>query len=135
MSTSLTDRTAPLGRAPSGKKRNSVSSAKGKLIDIRPKGSVILVATGDPTEFKRKQHAQAQKNQRDRMKAALDRIAQIMEGGGVNAGTTAATTGATKVELLEAAIGYIQRLQGQIEEMRGVTTRPSDTADGAYPVK
>jgi hypothetical protein len=59
-------------------------------------GSVVLVAPGDPTEFKRKQHAQAQKNQRDRMKAALDRIAQIMEGGGVNTGTTA-STGATKV--------------------------------------
>ncbi|KAL3454176.1 hypothetical protein BJX65DRAFT_262886 [Aspergillus insuetus] len=60
-------------------------------------GSVVLVAPGDPTEFKRKQHAQAQKNQRDRMKAALDRIAQIMEGGGVNAGTSTTTTGVTKV--------------------------------------
>jgi hypothetical protein len=61
-------------------------------------GSAVFVAAGDPTEFKRKQHAQAQKNQRDRMKAALDRIAQIMEGGGVNAGTTT-TTGATKVSI------------------------------------
>ncbi|KAL3461741.1 hypothetical protein BJX64DRAFT_289150 [Aspergillus heterothallicus] len=130
MPAGLSDRSAPLGRAPSGK-RGSVSSTKGKLIDIRPKGSVVLVATVDPTEFKRKQHAQAQKNQRDRMKAALDRIAQIMEGGGVDAGTT----GGTKVELLEAAIGYIQTLQGQIEEMRGGTTRPSDTRDGAFPVK
>ncbi|KAL2801810.1 hypothetical protein BJX63DRAFT_438478 [Aspergillus granulosus] len=130
MSAGHDDRTSPLGRAPPGK-RGSVSSTKGKLIDIRPKGAVVLVATVDPTEFKRKQHAQAQKNQRDRMKAALDRIAQIMEGGGVHTGTTSGT----KVELLEAAIGYIQRLQGQIEEMRGATTRPSDTSDGAFSPK
>jgi hypothetical protein len=55
-------------------------------------GSVVIVAPASPTEFKRKQHAQAQKYQRDRMKAALDRMAQIMEVGGMNAGT-----GGTKV--------------------------------------
>ncbi|KAL2865909.1 uncharacterized protein BJX67DRAFT_382295 [Aspergillus lucknowensis] len=114
-----TGRTSPLGRASSSaSKRSSISSTKGKLVDIRPKGPLDLVAPASPTEFKRKQHAQAQKQQRDRLKAALDRIAQILErggGGGVHAGT-----GGTKAELVEAAVEYIQTLQGQIEQMRGV---------------
>ncbi|KAL5336545.1 hypothetical protein BJX70DRAFT_400491 [Aspergillus crustosus] len=76
--------------------------------------SLVIVKPANPLEIRRQQHAQAQKQQRDRMKAALDRIAQIMEVGGVNEGTSG-----TKAELLETAVDYIQTLQGQIEELRG----------------
>ncbi len=55
-------------------------------------GTVVIVASDSPTEFKRKQHAQAQKQQRDRLNAALDRIARAMDGRGAPAGT-----GGTKV--------------------------------------
>ncbi|KAL4942390.1 hypothetical protein BDV06DRAFT_222244 [Aspergillus oleicola] len=100
------------------RERGSLSSTKEKLVELRPKGSVVLVAPGSPMQFKRKQHAQAQKQQRDRMRAALDRIAATLEGAGdrvnVNAGT-----GGTKAELVEAAVEYIQSLQGQIEQLRG----------------
>lgn len=48
---------------------------------------MVIVTQGNPIELRRKHHAQAQKQQRDRMKAALDRIAQIMEGAGVREGT------------------------------------------------
>ncbi|KAL4954472.1 hypothetical protein BDW69DRAFT_183518 [Aspergillus filifer] len=87
------------------RKRGSLSSTKGKLVELRPKGPVVLVAPGSPMEFKRKQHAQAQKQQRDRLKAALDRIAAMLPGAGVGAGaspddganTNNAGTGGTKV--------------------------------------
>ncbi|KAL4782600.1 hypothetical protein BJX76DRAFT_358756 [Aspergillus varians] len=124
MSSELNERSTLLARPPT-RKRSSVSSTSGKLIELRPKGSalftldegsLVVVTAGSPTEFKRKQHAQAQKQQRDRLKAALDRIAQIMEDGGPNAGTGG---GATKAELVEAAVDYIQSLQGQLEELRG----------------
>ncbi|KAL3480949.1 hypothetical protein BJX99DRAFT_253935 [Aspergillus californicus] len=114
MSTELND-SFSLGRSATDRRSSSISSAKQRFIDIRPKqaGSVVLVAPASPTEFKRKQHAQAQKQQRDRMKAALDRMVQVMEGGGVNAGT-----GGTKADLIEAAVGYIRTLQGEVEELR-----------------
>ncbi|KAL4767008.1 hypothetical protein BDW60DRAFT_220888 [Aspergillus nidulans var. acristatus] len=127
MSNELEYRSASLGRPStttaeeSTSKRSpfSIPSKKQnqKLIELRPKGPLVLVAPASPMDFKRKQHAQAQKQQRDRMKSALERMAQMLATGtgGVHAGT--ANCG-TKVELVEAAVDYIERLQGQIEELR-----------------
>ncbi|BCS23036.1 uncharacterized protein APUU_31261A [Aspergillus puulaauensis] len=104
------------------RKRSSILSTRERLIELRPKGTVVVVASDSPTEFKRKQHAQAQKQQRDRLKTALDRIARIMEGRGVQAGT-----GGSKAELVEAAVKYIQSLQGEIEQLRvALGTRQAD---------
>lgn len=64
--------------------QSQASSGGENLPDI---GTVLVVASDSPTEFKRKQHAQAQKQQRDRLKTALDQIAGIMEGRGVQTGT------------------------------------------------
>ncbi|KAL5045561.1 hypothetical protein BDW71DRAFT_208101 [Aspergillus fruticulosus] len=121
MSNELEYRSASLGRSctttatESTSKRSSLSISSRKknqkLMELRPKGPLVLVAPVSPIEFKRKQHAQAQKQQRDRMKSALDRMAQMLATGtaGVHAGTA---------ELVEAAVEYIERLQGQIEELR-----------------
>ncbi|KAL4873950.1 hypothetical protein BDV12DRAFT_191817 [Aspergillus spectabilis] len=113
LSTGPLDPASPTRRGSAG-----LVSRKQKLIELRPKemstGSLVIVKPANPLDFRRQQHAQAQKQQRDRMKAALDRIAQIMEVGGVNEGTSG-----TKAELLETAVGYIQSLQGQIDELRG----------------
>ncbi|KAL4930280.1 uncharacterized protein BDV17DRAFT_289888 [Aspergillus undulatus] len=126
MSTELDGRLAPLGRSTTShshshsystsSKRRSISSARGKLVELRPK---VLVAPESPMDSKRKQHAQAQKQNRDRMKAALDRIAAMLEGAGPGNGNGSVGTGGTKAELVEAAVDYIQRLQGQIEQLRG----------------
>ncbi|OJJ00761.1 hypothetical protein ASPVEDRAFT_40292 [Aspergillus versicolor CBS 583.65] len=102
-------RSAMLSRG--ARKRSSIST-DGRLIELRPKGTVVVVASASPTEFKRKQHAQAQKQQRDRLKAALDRMAHVLEGR-VHAGTSG-----TKAELVEAAVEYIQSLQGEIAQLR-----------------
>jgi hypothetical protein len=57
-------------------------------------GPLVLVAPASSIEFKRKQHAQAQKLQRDRMKSALDRMARMLATGtgGVHAGTASCGT-------------------------------------------
>ncbi|OQE08628.1 hypothetical protein PENVUL_c009G02365 [Penicillium vulpinum] len=65
-------------------------------------------------ETRRKQHADAQKCQRDRMKAALDQIERIMKMGG--AGNV--RTGGTKADLLETVVEYIQHPQKQVKELR-----------------
>ncbi|KAJ5963289.1 uncharacterized protein N7479_003165 [Penicillium vulpinum] len=76
-------------------------------------------------ETRRKQHADAQKCQRDRMKAALDQIERIMKMGG--AGNV--RTGGTKTnvlirnllsqaDLLETVVEYIQHPQKQVKELR-----------------
>ncbi|KAI9372833.1 hypothetical protein BJX61DRAFT_542343 [Aspergillus egyptiacus] len=109
--------------APSSRRRSSASSTRTRFLELRPKGPLVIVSPASPTEFKRKQHAQAQKHLRDRMNVLLDRIGQILEAGGVKQGT-----GGTKVELLEAAVDYIQSLQGQVEELRRLTS--GDCRDG-----
>ncbi|KAJ5474775.1 hypothetical protein N7475_004341 [Penicillium sp. IBT 31633x] len=85
-----------------------------KLVEIRPKGSVDILAVPDSAKCRKRQHADAQKFQRDRMKVALDQMAQIMRVGGVGDEGTSGT----KAELLETAVAYIQLLQGQVEELR-----------------
>ncbi|KAL4747027.1 hypothetical protein BDW72DRAFT_206844 [Aspergillus terricola var. indicus] len=117
----LLSRSSTTAATESTNKRSSFSISRRKqnqkLTELRPKGPLVLVAPASPIDFKRKQHAQAQKQQRDRMKSALDRMAQMLATGtgGVNAGTIGC---GTKVELVEAAADYIERLQGQIEELR-----------------
>ncbi|KAL2848787.1 hypothetical protein BJX68DRAFT_255806 [Aspergillus pseudodeflectus] len=87
---------------------------KRKFVEIRPKGAVVSVARENSTESRRRQHADAQKCQRDRMKAALDQIARIMEMGGVDEKGLSGT----KAMLLETAVEYIRYLQEQVEELR-----------------
>ncbi|KAL3456024.1 hypothetical protein BJX64DRAFT_297085 [Aspergillus heterothallicus] len=87
---------------------------KRRLIEIRPKGAILSVAREDSTESRRRQHADAQKSQRDRMKAALDQIARMMEVGGVDEKGLSGT----KAMLLETAVEYIRYLQEQVEELR-----------------
>ncbi|CAI7576795.1 unnamed protein product [Penicillium viridicatum] len=77
------------------------------------------------TETRRRQHADAQKCQRDRMKAALSQIERIMRMGGMgNEGTSGTKTNVLtrnllgQAELLETAVEYIQHLQKQVEELR-----------------
>ncbi|KAJ1716237.1 hypothetical protein NYO67_1521 [Aspergillus flavus] len=54
-----------------------------KLVEIRPKGSVDILAVPNSAKCRKRQHADAQKCQRDRMKVALHQMAQIMKMGGV----------------------------------------------------
>ncbi|KAL4973520.1 hypothetical protein BDW66DRAFT_153706 [Aspergillus desertorum] len=127
MSNELEDRSASLGRPSAATATESTSRRSAlsilsrkqnqKLMELRPKGPLVLVAPASPIEFKRRQHAQAQKQQRDRMKSALDRMAQMLAtgAGGVHAETASC---GTKAELVEAAVEYIGRLQGQIEELK-----------------
>ncbi|KAF4770613.1 hypothetical protein HAV15_013166 [Penicillium sp. str.  len=78
------------------------------------------------TENRRRQHADAQKCQRDRMKAALGQIERTMRIGGTgNEGM-----GGTKAELLETAVEYIQHLQKQVEELRELGHGGHATPDG-----
>ncbi|BCS24198.1 uncharacterized protein APUU_40642S [Aspergillus puulaauensis] len=76
-----------------------------KLIEIRPKELLVSPARIDP---KRKRHAQTQKNQRDRMKAALELMARTLEARGVD-------TAGTRAEVVEAAVEYILSLQTEMD--------------------
>ncbi|KAJ5420188.1 hypothetical protein N7465_002707 [Penicillium sp. CMV-2018d] len=103
-------------RTEAGKMRTSYPlNRKRQLVEIRPKGGSLLIMTNpNSTETRRRQQADAQKCQRDRMKAALGQIERIMRMGGMgNEGTSG-----TKAELLETAVEYIQHLQKQVEELR-----------------
>ncbi|KAE8344838.1 hypothetical protein BDV24DRAFT_160141 [Aspergillus arachidicola] len=106
---------------PAGSKHTSVSYPRNrqqKLVEIRPKeaGSVDILAVPNSAKCRKRQHADAQKCQRDRMKVALDQMARIMKMGGVGD----EGTNGTKAKLLETAVEYIQYLQGQVEELRDV---------------
>ncbi|KAL4924167.1 uncharacterized protein BDV17DRAFT_275347 [Aspergillus undulatus] len=57
-----------------------------KPISIRPKG--LLTSLSYPPNPKRKRHAETQKHQRDRMKAALELMASTLEARGVEAPAT-----------------------------------------------
>ncbi|KAL2857080.1 hypothetical protein BJY01DRAFT_242484 [Aspergillus pseudoustus] len=81
-----------------------------KHIEIRPK-EVILLSHPSPLDHKRKRHAQTQKHQRDRMKAALEELANTLGSQGVGA------TG-TRAEVVEMAVEYILGLQREIEGLR-----------------
>ncbi|OJJ59818.1 hypothetical protein ASPSYDRAFT_44210 [Aspergillus sydowii CBS 593.65] len=58
-----------------------LESLREKLIEIRPKELLISPTRIDP---KRKRHAQTQKNQRDRMKAALQLMASALQARGLD---------------------------------------------------
>ncbi|CEN61750.1 hypothetical protein ASPCAL08398 [Aspergillus calidoustus] len=89
-----------------------------KLIEIRPKG-ILLHSHTSPLDHKRKRHAQTQKHQRDRMKAALEVLANTLEAQGVGA------TG-TRAEVVELAVEYILELQRELE---GLRDRDSDRSE------
>ncbi|KAL4874417.1 hypothetical protein BJY04DRAFT_225040 [Aspergillus karnatakaensis] len=97
------------------------------LVEIRPKGAVVIMAGPNRVESRRQQHAQTQKCQRDRIKAALDEMARIMKMGGVKDEGTSGT----KAQLLETAVEYIQQLQEQVGELRGASPTGSGHAGHA----
>ncbi|KAL5363252.1 hypothetical protein BJX96DRAFT_114512 [Aspergillus floccosus] len=84
------------------------------LVEIRPKGSLATMAISNSVKCRKRQHADAQKCQRDRMKVALDQIARVMKTGGVGDELTSVT----KAKLLETAVEYIQHLQDEVKELR-----------------
>ncbi|KAL3465452.1 hypothetical protein BJX64DRAFT_252440 [Aspergillus heterothallicus] len=86
-------------------------SSSRKHIEIRPK-EILLLSHPAPLDQKRKRHAQTQKHQRDRMKAALEVLASTLESRGVG------TTG-TRAEVVEMAVEYILGLQRELEGLRG----------------
>ncbi|KAL3488956.1 hypothetical protein BJX62DRAFT_239540 [Aspergillus germanicus] len=98
---------------------SSSSSYTKKLIEIRPKEIIIHTHTS-PLDHKRKRHAQTQKHQRDRMKAALEVLANTLEARGVGA------TG-TKAEVVELAVEYILGLQREVEGLRDRCSERSES--------
>ncbi|EDP53348.1 hypothetical protein AFUB_045230 [Aspergillus fumigatus A1163] len=61
-----------------------------RFIELRPKGEGVLItfpegASGQ-VDSRRKRHAISQKNQRDRLKAALEQMARVLHAGGVGSG-------------------------------------------------
>ncbi|KAE8165064.1 hypothetical protein BDV40DRAFT_297915 [Aspergillus tamarii] len=102
---------------PAGSKHSSLpypQNRQQKLVEIRPKGSVDILTVPNSAKCRKRQHADAQKCQRDRMNVALDQMARILKIGGVwDEGTSG-----TKAKLLETAVEYIQHLQNQVEELR-----------------
>ncbi|KAL4878818.1 hypothetical protein BJY04DRAFT_220881 [Aspergillus karnatakaensis] len=95
------------------------ASCPKRLLEIRPKE--LLVARSDMPDLKRKRHAQTQKNQRDRMKAALELLANTLVASGVE------TTG-TKAEVAEAAVQHIRYLQRELNALRLRSSSPSATS-------
>ncbi|KAH8425776.1 uncharacterized protein LDX57_003520 [Aspergillus melleus] len=101
---------------------SSSSPPNGKrYVQLRPKEGRLLITFPDGTsgsgDFRRKKHAQSQKNQRDRLKGAFEQMAQVLRDGGVDhAGKGATKVSARNVELLEAAVEYIQQLQRGIQQ-------------------
>ncbi|KAL3474750.1 hypothetical protein BJX99DRAFT_174466 [Aspergillus californicus] len=84
-----------------------------KPIYIRPKEIILFSEGPNIPDLKRKRHAQTQKHQRDRMKAALDLMANTLEARGVG------TTG-SRAEVVEAAVEHILSLQAELDGLRQV---------------
>ncbi|KAL4968132.1 uncharacterized protein BDV14DRAFT_168328 [Aspergillus stella-maris] len=78
-------------------------------IQIRPKK--LLTSLSYPPSLKRKRHAESQKHQRDRMKAALKLMARTLEARGVNPPET-------RAEIVETAVEYILDLQRQLDGLK-----------------
>ncbi|GFF58499.1 hypothetical protein IFM46972_11123 [Aspergillus udagawae] len=73
-----------------------------RFIELRPKGEGVLItfpegASGQ-VDSRRKRHAISQKNQRDRLKAALEQMARVLHAGGVGSGPRGPS--GTKVRVL-----------------------------------
>ncbi|GIK05203.1 hypothetical protein Aspvir_009307 [Aspergillus viridinutans] len=93
-----------------------------RFIELRPKGEGVLItfpegASGQ-VDSRRKRHAISQKNQRDRLKAALEQMARVLHAGGVGSGPRGLS--GTKVELIETAVEYIQSLEKEVKTLRSL---------------
>ncbi|KAF4218285.1 hypothetical protein CNMCM8980_005465 [Aspergillus fumigatiaffinis] len=90
------------------------------FIELRPKGEGVLITfpegTSGQVDSRRKRHAISQKNQRDRLKAALEQMARVLHAGGVGSGPRGLS--GTKVELIETAVEYIQSLEKEVKTLR-----------------
>ncbi|PLB43981.1 hypothetical protein P170DRAFT_66866 [Aspergillus steynii IBT 23096] len=93
----LTTTMAPTSSSPPNPKR---------YVQLRPKEGRLLITfpdgTSGPGDFRRKKHAQSQKNQRDRLKGAFEQMAQVLRDGGVDH----AGKGATKVRAGDVALAH-----------------------------
>ncbi|KAJ5490399.1 hypothetical protein N7453_011224 [Penicillium expansum] len=99
--------------------------SKQKATKFTGAGSILVMPYLNSTEARRRQHADAQKSQRDRMKAALGQMERIMRMGGAgNERTIGTKTNVLtrnllgQAELLETTVEYIQHLQKQVKELR-----------------
>lgn len=82
---------------------------------------------------KRKRHAQTQKNQRDRMKAAVELMARTLEARGVDTARTRVRLALLiavfqltdlQAEVVEAAVEYILSLQTEMDSLVIDTDNP-----------
>ncbi|KAF7117626.1 hypothetical protein CNMCM5793_006718 [Aspergillus hiratsukae] len=109
-----------------------------RFIELRPKGEGVLITFPEgaaaQVDSRRKRHAISQKNQRDRLKAALELMARVLHAGGVASGSgsgsgprgpsgtkvraTALDSWHLRVELIESAVEYIQSLEKEVKMLR-----------------
>ncbi|GFF52836.1 hypothetical protein IFM51744_07947 [Aspergillus udagawae] len=103
-----------------------------RFIKLRPKGEGVLItfpegASGQ-VDSRRKRHAISQKNQRDRLKAALEQMAGVLHAGGVGSGPRGSS--GTKVELIETAVEYIQSLEKEVKALRSSVNEVPRSVEG-----
>ncbi|KAH1492735.1 hypothetical protein KXV95_001405 [Aspergillus fumigatus] len=108
-----------------------------RFIELRPKGEGVLItfpegASGQ-VDSRRKRHAISQKNQRDRLKAALEQMARVLHAGGVGSGPRRSS--GTRVELIETAVEYIQRLEKEVKTLRSSVNTVSRSHEGGECVE
>ncbi|RHZ47224.1 uncharacterized protein CDV56_102768 [Aspergillus thermomutatus] len=133
------DTTTTMSPSPPSSYSTSAARPPPRYIELRPKGEGVLItfpegASGQ-VDSRRKRHALSQKNQRDRLKAALEQMARVLHAGGVgsvffmgllSAETRAAGSGMVadgvestlQVELIETAVEYIQSLEKEVKTLR-----------------
>ncbi|KAH2125225.1 hypothetical protein KXW75_005654 [Aspergillus fumigatus] len=108
-----------------------------RFIELRPKGEGVLItfpegASGQ-VDSRRKRHAISQKNQRDRLKAALEQMARVLHAGGVGSGPRRSS--GTRVELIETAVEYIRRLEKEVKTLRSSVNTVSRSHEGGECVE
>ncbi|RLL98486.1 hypothetical protein CFD26_102970 [Aspergillus turcosus] len=127
-----------------------------RFIELRPKGEGVLITFpegGAPqVDSRRKRHAISQKNQRDRLKAALEQMARVLHAGGLGSGSSAGSglrgpsgtkvrgLNSYRVELIETAVEYIQSLEKEVKMLRSSVKEaplplPHEGANGRKPTE
>ncbi|RHZ48252.1 hypothetical protein CDV55_100710 [Aspergillus turcosus] len=119
-----------------------------RFIELRPKGEGVLITFPEggtaQVDSRRKRHAISQKNQRDRLKAALEQMARVLHAGGLGSGSSAGSglrgPSGTKVELIETAVEYIQSLEKEVKMLRSSVKEaplplPHEGANGRKPTE
>ncbi|GFG26575.1 hypothetical protein IFM61606_06564 [Aspergillus udagawae] len=71
-----------------------------------------------------------QKNQRDRLKAALEQMARVLHAGGVRSGPRGPSGTKLQVELIETAVEYIQSLEKEVKTLRSSVNEEPRSEEG-----